>query len=226
MNEENNIIEILENVIDALVDNGSKLLDDITNNETITTIELVGEGIGDSIDAYKALKAIASIPNILFMRKFERYLKGLLNLTEKDKQKIKDKLNKDFSKDKLLILNAINNTDEEEKIDIYSKITKLLLDDEISIDEHRKFILMTRNATYDDLMYLKKCYYSKDRFDDLNDETLLSNGWTIVGDVKVDSTDPSERFDDDDVLQYLNVEIEAVYTNDAVYYCNKVLSDE
>lgn len=116
----------------------------------------VGEAVSGAIKSLKAAQKIASIPTALYMKKFERYCKGLTTIPLEKRQKYMKLLGKEkFNKESVFVLNVINRIEENEKIPLFLKILDAKMDGFIDDNEYHRLMILTDRTLYSDLLYLK-----------------------------------------------------------------------
>ena len=87
------------------------------------------EILSDSFKLLQALKKVASIPTKLYMRKFDRYCRGLTQIPLNKRQRYIKKLGSEaINKENIFILNVINRIEDEEKLDFLVKLCAARLD--------------------------------------------------------------------------------------------------
>ena len=110
----------------------------------------------EAIKTIKTLKKIASIPSMLYLRKFERYCRGITDIPLEKRQKYIRMLGRDkFNKESVIVLNIINRIEEEDKLPFLLKILEAKMDGIIDDNEYRRLMVLTDRTLYSDLLYLK-----------------------------------------------------------------------
>lgn len=116
------------------------------------------EILSDSFKLLQALKKVASIPTKLYMRKFDRYCRGLTQIPLNKRQRYIKKLGSEaINKENIFILNVINRIEDEEKLDFLVKLCAARLDTKIDDDyEYRRLVIMVDRTMFSDLIYLEE----------------------------------------------------------------------
>ena len=116
------------------------------------------EMLSDTFKLLQTLKKVASIPTKLFMCKFDRYCRGLTQISLNKRQYyIKNLGSKAINKENIFILNVINRIEDEDKLDFLVKLFAARLDTKIDDDcEYRRLVIMVDRTMFSDLIYLKE----------------------------------------------------------------------
>lgn len=110
---------------------------------TVSVIKRIDDSAEELSKIYKGIKTVASIPDRLFLRKFERLCLGIGKIPENKRKKYIQKITrKRFNKDSVFILDVINKVEDLEKIDD---------------DRFRRYVIMTVNTMLQDLKYMSNC---------------------------------------------------------------------
>lgn len=130
---------------------------------------------------YKAIKSVASIPDRLFLRKFERLCLGIGNIPEDKRKKYISKIRKKkFNRDSVFILDVINRVEDLEKIDIFLLLLEAKMDEKIDDDKFRRYMIMTANTMMQDLKYMStNITNSAFYISSMEEEGLITQGWII-----------------------------------------------
>lgn len=130
---------------------------------------------------YKGIKDVASIPDKLFLRKFERLCIGIGKIPEEKRKKYIQKISKKkFNKESAFILDVISRVEDLNKIDIFSLLWEAKIDEKIDDDKFRRYVIMTANTMLQDLKYMSN-HVINDTFyiKNMEEEGLLTQGWII-----------------------------------------------
>ena len=177
-----NILHVLDEFFTSAFELAQSSYDAVINSaffensvEVIRTIDDSAEGLSK---IYKGIKAVASIPDRLFLRKFERLCLGIGKIPEhKRKKYVKKITRKKFNKDTVFILDVITRVEELEKIDD---------------DRFRRFVIMTANTMLQDLKYMSN-YISNDNFyiTSMEEEGLVTQGWVMYAGLGIGTDEDS-----------------------------------
>ena len=158
--EEKNYIDVLKDILETFMNEATDIAvqamnSDITQDGTEIIFQ-VGEAISGAIKSLKMAQKIASIPTALYMKKFERYCKGLTTIPLEKRQKYMKLLGKEsFNKESVFVLNIINRIEENEKIPLFLKLLSAKMDGIIDDNEYHRLMILTDRTLYSDLLYLK-----------------------------------------------------------------------
>lgn len=167
-------------IYQLLIEGKQMMYDAVENNkEDIETVRDVLGGIGDTSTAAKIVQTAITLPDQLYMRKYQRFKKGVskYNLPERKKiirnvSKLKVKTYTPF------ILNVINACEEEEKMDFLVKLTAAWMEKRLDDADYRRLALMMERTPYDDMIYLKRLFEKQHiELRSVMEESLLANGW-------------------------------------------------
>lgn len=158
--EGTNYIDELKDILEVFMVKANDFAGQVINSDIVQDgteiVSQLGEVVSGAIKSLKAMKKIASIPTALFMRKFERYCKGLTKLPLEKRQKYMKLLGKEkFNKESVFVLNVINRIEENEKIDLFLRLLSAKMEGVIDDNEYRRLMILTDRALYSDLLYLK-----------------------------------------------------------------------
>lgn len=160
LNQESNCFEILKNVLENFMNEANDTVIKVLDSEVIQNgaeISLqVSEAVLGSVKVFKAMQKITSIPTILYMKKFEKYCKGLITIPLEKRQNYIKILGKDkINKEDVFVLNVINRVEEIEKIPLFIKLLSAKMDEIIDDSEYRRLMILTDRTLYSDLLYLE-----------------------------------------------------------------------
>lgn len=134
---------------------------------------------GEAITAATIIKKLCGLPTKLFLTKFEKYCKGLIDIPMQDRAAYFQRVDQQSrDSETLFILGVINKIEEIEKIDIMLALFKAKLYDDINDATYRRLIVMAGNTLYSDLCYMKD-NITQDNFSikDYEQDGLLGSGW-------------------------------------------------
>ena len=124
---ETNYIDVLKDILETFMNEATDIAVQVMNSDIVQDgteiLSQVGEAVSGAIKSLKVAQKIASIPTALYMKKFERYCKGLTTIPLEKRQKYMKLLGKEkFNKESVFVLNVINRIEENEKIPLFLKI--------------------------------------------------------------------------------------------------------
>ena len=156
-----------------------------------TANEIAGE-LSNCLGTLNAIKKVISIPNVLFMKKFEKYCKGVSRIPGEKRQKYLKKLGKEsLNKNGVFILEVINHIEEYDKIDIILKLQEAEMDNTISNEEFRRLVLHVDHTPYSDLLFMKDHICNNNfHIESSSEESLSANGWIIFVGISIVNSSP------------------------------------
>lgn len=157
---ETNYIDVLKDILETFMNEATDIAVQVMNSDIVQDgteiLSQVGEAVSGAIKSLKVAQKIASIPTALYMKKFERYCKGLTTIPLEKRQKYMKLLGKEkFNKESVFVLNVINRIEENEKIPLFLKILNAKMDGFIDDNEYHRLMILTDRTLYSDLLYLK-----------------------------------------------------------------------
>lgn len=161
-----------------------KLMEKI-DNEAIKVgglcINEIGDALEKTINTLRILKAVASIPTKIFMRKFELFCKGVIDIPiEKRQRYVKILGKKKFNEESVFILTVLNRVEELSKLDVFIKLLNARMDEKIDDDEYHRFMIRADHTILSDIEFMRKNLQNDTFFMDyVQQENLFSNGWII-----------------------------------------------
>lgn len=158
--EEVNYVDVLRDVLETFMNEATEIVVEIINSDVVQDgaeiISQVGEAVSGAIKSLKAAQKIASIPTALYMKKFERYCKGLTTIPLEKRRKYMRLLGKEkFNKESVFVLNVINRIEENEKIPLFLNLLSAKMEGLIDDNEYHRLMILTDRTLYSDLLYLK-----------------------------------------------------------------------
>ena len=147
----------------------------------VDAFDTIDESADKLSKIYKSIKLVASIPDKLFLRKFERLCLGIGNISEEKRKKyIKKITKKKFNKESVFILDVINKAEDLEKIDLFLILWEAKMDEKIDLNKFRRYVIMISNTMLQDILYMKE-HVSNDNFylSSIEEEGLVSQGWIM-----------------------------------------------
>lgn len=168
-----------------------RFLEDETVQEIVDCVELSNEAAGECLKVYGAIRKIASIPSKLYLRKLDRFLRGLTDIPMNKRQKYIERISREqFNKDSVYVLELINRIEDIEKIDVLLKVFTLRMDDTISEGDFRRLMLMTASTMKEDLEFMaSNIKEGSFEISDIHEEGLLLSGWIIYDGMSVKTAD-------------------------------------
>lgn len=163
---------------------------------------------------YKFVKSFCGIKDKIYLNKIEQFFKDHSSINIDSRNKYLSSLTKeDFIKYSNFIFEIIDKTEEGEKIKYYSQLCSALYDNVIDKGEFRRYIIMTKNTPYVDLLYIEQniCSGVFELWGE-NEESLLSYGWIMLF--------PYGHIIDDRTKMTKSSSYK--YTNTAINYCKIV----
>lgn len=158
--EENTSVEQLINLFATFAEEATDtvekfLASDLVQDATTMTTEL-GESLSDAVKGLKLLKSVASIPSKLYLRKFEKFCRGLAQIPLEKRQKYMKTLGREkFNRESVFILNVINRIEEEDKFPLLIKLLDARTAGILTSDEYRRLTVLVDRTFYSDLLYLE-----------------------------------------------------------------------
>ncbi|MDO5328916.1 MAG: hypothetical protein Q4E88_02285 [Coriobacteriia bacterium] len=180
MNSESEQIDLSNQILDIVHVDSSGLHDYFNSDDFSNDIDDGLQTIPVISKLVKLGKLCFTVRDNLFYHKLKLYLMDYAELTDKDKKKFSKKIEKHaIYHEDLFILEIIDKTEEYEKISIYSKLSHLLMKEKINRNEFRRYMLMTKNTPYQDLLYLKNNWNKSIENNNMKTEeiSLNANGW-------------------------------------------------
>lgn len=137
---------------------------------------LIWGDIGSGIDGVKEIAdAICSIPTILFLDKFKRFLFGTFKNYE-DQVRLAEKLNKTdkaYCQNIKNIIQVINLLEDDKKVDYYSSLTRCLLLTDLTVDFYFHLAKSLSSCTTYELEYISKLNYKSNLKKDFINTSLF-----------------------------------------------------
>ena len=134
---------------------------------------------GEAITGATIIKKLCGLPTKLFLTKFEKYCRGLIDIPVQDREAYFQRVDQQSrDNETLFILSVINKIEEIEKIDIMLALFKAKLDEKLNDADYRRFVIMVGNTLYSDICYMRD-NITQDNFpiEDYEQDGLLSSGW-------------------------------------------------
>lgn len=194
-----NIKRIGESLTSLMESGTSKIARSLSTNESREYIGDLFSGCEDLLSSIKyigAIKKIATISDLLFLNKFEKYCRGLLDIPIEKRQRYAKKVGKErLNRDSVFILNVPNRIEELSKLDKLLKLFEAKIDERIDDQMYRRLMLMVDRTMLSDLEYMEKDISCRNNgcFSICNDmeQGLLSSGWLsyegqTIGDLNAD----------------------------------------
>lgn len=182
----NSSIEYCSNFINGMfTENADALMKGLENAKGLDFYDVLAaakEGLdlaGEALTAATIIKNLCGLPTKLFLTKFEKYCRGLIEIPMQDRAAYFQRVDQQSrDSETLFILGVINKIEEIEKIDIMLALFKAKLYDEINDAAYRRLVVMAGNTLYSDLCYMGK-NITQANFPIKDDEQdgLLGSGW-------------------------------------------------
>lgn len=158
--EENITLSQLLNHTKIILTKATNTISEIFNTDAISepidiTLEL-GSDLASAIKGLNLIKTVASIPSKIFMRKYEKFCRDLIEIPIEKRQKYIEKLGQsNFNKEGVFLLNIINRIEDEDKLPFLVKLLEARMDNIISANEYRRLTILIDRTFYSDLLYLE-----------------------------------------------------------------------
>lgn len=154
--EEANCIDVLQDALETFMNKVPEIAVQVRDSDIVEILSQFGEVASKTFKCIKLLQNIANIPTALFMKKFEKYCKGLTTIPLEKRQKYIHLLGKEkFNKECVFVLNVINRIEENEKIPLFLKLLSAKMDGIIDDNEYHRLMILTDRTLYSDLLYLE-----------------------------------------------------------------------
>ena len=145
---ETNYIDVLKDILETFMNEATDIAVQVMNSDIVQDGTEILSQVGEAV--------YGAIPTALYMKKFERYCKGLTTIPLEKRQKYMKLLGKEkFNKESVFVLNVINRIEENEKIPLFLKILNAKMDGFIDDNEYHRLMILTDRTLYSDLLYLK-----------------------------------------------------------------------
>jgi len=150
------LINFLATFAEEATDTVEKFLaSDLVQDATTMTTDL-GASLSEAIKGLKLLKSVASIPSKLYLRKFEQFCRGLVQIPLEKRQRYMKTLGREkFNRESVFILNVINHIEEEDKLPLLIKLLDARIAGVLTSDEYRRLTILIDRTFYNDLLYLE-----------------------------------------------------------------------
>ena len=191
LNEQSNAIVSTTDLVNVfhtvcgIAEDGVEAAKEFFESDTVQTIadyaQVIDETAENGLKVYGIFRKLADLPSKLYLRKFDRYMKGVTDIPVKKRQAYLKLVTKErFNKESVYILEVINRIEDLEKIDILVRLLELKMDETITDAEYRRMMIMTASTMKEDLDYLR-LNITNDSFviKSVQEEGLLLSGWII-----------------------------------------------
>ncbi len=182
-------IEEIEAILKSVFEEATnRCITFVESDEIQTTFYIaneVGDNLAKNLNSLKFLLSVASIPSRLFLNKFIRFCKGVIDIPIEKRKKYIEKIGKKkFNKESVFVLNVINRIEELNKLEVFLKILEARLVDKISDEDFHRYTMMVDNTPLSDINYMKNNLKNDSFFlETIQDESLLNYGWLkYIGD--------------------------------------------
>ena len=148
-------------------------------------------------------KKVSSIPDKLFMKKLEKYCRGLTQIPLSKREKYAKKVGKtSLNKESVFILGVLNKIEELSKIDILLSLFEYKMDEIIDDNTYRRLMLMVDRTMFSDLIYLKSNITDNPIvIENDAEQGLLANGWLCYAGQSWGTADEEGQF----LYNYTNI---------------------
>ena len=179
--EIDSVVESLSAWIEQGAENIVKFISSDKVSDTVDEIKEVGEELSKLLKIVKIIRKSASIPDKLFMRKMERYCKGLVEIPVSKRESYAAKVGKKaLNKESVFILGILNRIEELSKIDILIRIFEAKMDEKIDDQTYRRMMLQVDRTMFSDILFLRdNICNSTIKLRTVEEENLVSTGWLI-----------------------------------------------
>lgn len=221
------VSELISYAVEALK-NGIQIIEGNVNIDHIKSVAAnvssMTSNVSNCVFVIQSIMKLGTIPNKLFMCKYMKICRILAELPEKKRLKFADEIEGMDDKKKEMaasfILNALNNTEEEEKLGTLAKVLIVRLEGKIDDDMYRRWITMVDRTLYNDLLYMRDnltndCFLLKND----HEEGLQNGGWINYAGMEVIRFDGGDNIDDSDNNMYK-------YNGIAKEFCKIIFSVE
>ena len=179
-----NNFSIFDLVVDSLSDaisGGRSIILDILESEEYEAVKEIGSDISGLKNLISYVRKVASIPDILYMRKVKRYCKGISTISPHSREKFARKIGKkSINKDSIYVLDILNRTEDEMKIDIFAELFKHKVYENIDDMTYRRMMTLVDHTLYHDIVYMDSHIQEEHiKISTPEEESLLAAGWLI-----------------------------------------------
>lgn len=181
--------EAAETVVSILDD-----IENLTDNDVLRGLREAVGAAGDTVEALKILKKIYDIPTAIFMHKFKKYCRGLMEIPLEKRQSYLEKTEEISRKEEtLFVLNVLNKIEDADKIHMTIRLLEAKMDGDLKDNEYRRLLIMTGATLHSDLLYMgDNINHENFPLKDDAQEGLLGNGWIMPVGVGWSEFDESE----------------------------------
>ncbi len=179
-----NVIDNLIEIIEFVLEKADELDEHIPFEDAIKIkydmLNALGECSSDAIGSLKLVKEVLSIPDKMFMKKFEVFCTDISAIPLEKRKRYLERIGKEkLNKESVFLLDAINKVEDFSKFSIYKKLFESRIDDKID-DMFHRYMFKVEMTTAGDLEYMRTDIKNDNFY--LNNyylESLMSNGWII-----------------------------------------------
>ena len=142
---------IIDNVTDLSAEIGEVILDSFMNDGLLKDIPFIGTGI-------KIISISTSFSDLILIRKLKILMNNLNILSQSDIDKFKENMSKDKSRIEICtkLINIINRTDEDIKIELIAKAFLNYINKKIEKDFFLRIITIINNTFIKDIQRLRE----------------------------------------------------------------------
>lgn len=201
--KKDNDIELIEfetivETLSALIEKGTDAVLSFFKSDAWNTALDIGSDLGKVIRIISGIRKLTSIPDKIWMKRFELYCQGLLSIPVQKREKYVKKVGKHgLNKDSVFILGVLSRNEELSKIDIFVTLFAARINEIIDEETYRRMMLLVDRTMYSDVLYLiENCSDGNISIDNDAKQGLLANGWLIY------SGQPIVGFNEDSYFIY------------------------
>lgn len=200
-------IDSLTNTLATYIEQGTESAMKLFESDEIAVIWETAQDITEDLKRTSKFLAVfrkvSSIPDKLFMKRIEKYCRGLTDIPVIKRKEYVEKVGKaSLNRDSVFILGVLNRIEELSKIDILVALFEAKVNGAIDDETYRRLSLLVDRTMFSDLLYLK-ANITDDPIVITNDaeQGLLTNGWLYY----LGQTFGSAAEDGHQVYSYTNI---------------------
>lgn len=178
------LVNNFQNVCEYVA-SGIDVVEVFFENEKIQTAleyaKVLDDTAEECLKIYGTIRKTASIPSKLYLRKLDRFMRGVTEIPLVERQKYIHLVSNDqYNKDSVYILEMINRIEDIDKVDFLLRLFELRMTEVLTDGEFKRMSLMVVSTMKEDLDYMAR-NITNDSFEILNiqEEGLLLAGWLI-----------------------------------------------
>ena len=137
------------------------MIEEFFENEKVQTAleyaKVLDDTAEECLKIYGAIRKTASIPSKLYLRKLDRFMRGVTEIPLVERQKYIHLVSNDqYNKDSVYILEMINRIEDIDKVDFLLRLFELRMTDVLTDGEFRRMSLMVASTMKEDLDYMAR----------------------------------------------------------------------